>query len=208
MAFMGIAGTIVSFGFNLSGVRAISKHKNNKNAVNQIIGEITYARLVVAVVVFCVVILSSFFIDLLKENLTFTLLSFVGIVLTSILADFVFQSYEKMKSLTTRYILTKSLFIVGIFALVHSQESFWNMVGIAIASFVCCLLQFGLGRLIGRKHGEAVAQFFVVGGRDAFVARFVNQGVELAVGNFVERHKFVDVLAPVAARMEEPPPRS
>ena len=46
---------------------------------------------------------------------------------------------------------------VSVKALVHSEESTWNMVGIALASLVCCLVQFGLGRLIGRRHGEPVA---------------------------------------------------
>ena len=46
---------------------------------------------------------------------------------------------------------------VSVKALVHSEEGFWTMLGIAVASLICCVLQFGLGRLIGRKHGEPVA---------------------------------------------------
>lgn len=46
---------------------------------------------------------------------------------------------------------------VSVKALVHSQENVWNIVGIAIVSLVCCLLQFVCGRVIGRKYGEAVA---------------------------------------------------
>lgn len=46
---------------------------------------------------------------------------------------------------------------VTVKALVHSEASVWSIVGIAVASLVCCLLQFVCGRLIGRQHGEAVA---------------------------------------------------
>lgn len=46
---------------------------------------------------------------------------------------------------------------VSVKALVHSEEGFWTMLGIAVASLVCCVVQFVLGRLIGRKYGEPVA---------------------------------------------------
>lgn len=46
---------------------------------------------------------------------------------------------------------------VSVKALVHSHENVWSIVGIAVVSLVCCLLQFVCGRIIGRQHGEAVA---------------------------------------------------
>ena len=59
---------------------------------------------------------------------------------------------------------------VSVKALVHSEESVWNMVGIAVASFICCLLQFGLGRLIGRRHGEPVAGTQALGQKNTVFA--------------------------------------
>lgn len=38
---------------------------------------------------------------------------------------------------------------VSVKAIVHSEDSFWTLVGIAIVSLFCCLLQFYLGHKIG-----------------------------------------------------------
>lgn len=38
-------------------------------------------------------------------------------------------------------------------ALVHSEESLWNVGGIAIVTLLACLFQFGFGKWIGSRHG-------------------------------------------------------
>lgn len=82
-------------------------------------------------------------------------------------------------------------------ALVHSEESLWNMVGIAIASFLCCLLQFVLGRLIGRKHGEPVAGTQSLGQKNTVFAiwmgyTFLNPVTALAGGFYSLWHNLVN----------------
>lgn len=39
-------------------------------------------------------------------------------------------------------------------AMVHEQTHPWLQVGIAAVSFVCCMVQFGIGRRFGARHGE------------------------------------------------------
>ena len=86
---------------------------------------------------------------------------------------------------------------VSVKALVHSEESLWNMVGIAIASFLCCLLQFVLGRLIGRKHGEPVAGTQSLGQKNTVFAiwmgyTFLNPVTALAGGFYSLWHNLVN----------------
>lgn len=42
-------------------------------------------------------------------------------------------------------------------AIAHSNLSILVMAGIAVVSLVCCLVQFALGRYIGRSNGEVIA---------------------------------------------------
>lgn len=42
-------------------------------------------------------------------------------------------------------------------AIAHSSLPFVVMAGIATVSFVCCLLQFAIGRYVGRRNGEVIA---------------------------------------------------
>lgn len=86
---------------------------------------------------------------------------------------------------------------VSVKALVHSEESLWNMVGIAIASFLCCLLQFVLGRLIGLKHGEPVAGTQSLGQKNTVFAiwmgyTFLNPVTALAGGFYSLWHNLVN----------------
>lgn len=86
---------------------------------------------------------------------------------------------------------------VSVKAIVHSEESVWNLVGIAVASLVCCLVQFGLGRLIGRKHGEAVAGTQALGQKNTVFAiwmgyTFLNPVTALAGGFYSVWHNVVN----------------
>ncbi|MBR6196653.1 MAG: transporter [Bacteroidaceae bacterium] len=55
-------------------------------------------------------------------------------------------------------------------AIVHTEESIVSLVGIAIASLCCCLLQFILGRIIGVKYGETVAGTQTLGQKNTVFA--------------------------------------
>ena len=86
---------------------------------------------------------------------------------------------------------------VSVKALVHSEESLWIMVGIALASLFCCLLQFGLGRLIGRKHGEPVAGTQALGQKNTVFAiwmgyTFLDPVTALAGGFYSLWHNLVN----------------
>ena len=86
---------------------------------------------------------------------------------------------------------------VSVKALVHSEESVWTMVGIAVASFICCLLQFGIGRLIGRRHGEPVASTQALGQKNTVFAiwmgyTFLDPVTALAGGFYSIWHNVVN----------------
>ena len=55
-------------------------------------------------------------------------------------------------------------------AIVHTEESIVSLVGIAIASLCCCLIQFILGRIIGVKYGETVAGTQTLGQKNTVFA--------------------------------------
>ena len=140
LAFMGLAQVIVDYGFRLSGTTAVSRVREDKSAVSKIVGQITYARLIISLVVGCGIALIAPFIELLRENALFTFLSFLVVVLQALLPDYVFQSYEKMRTLTTRYLITKSLSVVGILLLIHNPD---DLMLIAAINIVCAALGYG-----------------------------------------------------------------
>lgn len=86
---------------------------------------------------------------------------------------------------------------VTVKVIVHSEESAWTMVGIAVVSLVCCLAQFVCGRLIGRKHGEAVAGTQALGQKNTVFAiwmgyTFMNPVTALGGGFYSVWHNLVN----------------
>lgn len=86
---------------------------------------------------------------------------------------------------------------VSVKAIAHSEESVWELVGIAGASLVCCVGQFVLGRMIGRRHGEAVAGTQGLGQKNTVFAiwmgyTFMNPVTALAGGFYSVWHNVVN----------------
>ncbi|NLV52531.1 MAG: transporter [Bacteroidales bacterium] len=86
---------------------------------------------------------------------------------------------------------------VSVRAIVHTNESVWHLIGIAIASLVCCLLQFGVGRVIGRRHGETIAATQSLGQKNTVFAiwmgyTFMNPVTALAGGFYSVWHNLVN----------------
>ena len=147
-AFFGIIGVIVNFGFNLSGTRMVSLVRHDLRKVSRIVGQITYAKLLVAVVLFFIVCFICRFVDILRDNFFFVMLFYVNVVLNSLMPDFVFQSYEKMKSLTTRYLLVKTISVIGILLLIRTPD---DLIIIPVIYIVCSFIGYRLTILSMRK---------------------------------------------------------
>lgn len=131
---MSILQIIVDYGFTLYGTKVVSKIRLNKAKVDEIVGQITYARLIVSLIVSLLLCFLCVFIEILQNNFYFTLLCFISVVFNALLPDFVFQSFEKMHSLTHRYLLVKCISLVCIFLFVHHPR---DLYVIAIINIVC-----------------------------------------------------------------------
>lgn len=82
-------------------------------------------------------------------------------------------------------------------AIVHSNEGFGSLVGIAIASLVSCLVQFYLGHLIGKRHGETVAGTQSLGQKNTIFAiwmgyTFMNPVTAMAGGFYSVWHNVIN----------------
>ena len=86
---------------------------------------------------------------------------------------------------------------VSVKALVHSSEPPITMLGIALVSLASCLLQFGCGRLIGRRHHEPVAGTQSLGQKNTVFAiwmgyTFLDPVTALAGGFYSVWHNLVN----------------
>lgn len=111
----------VEYGFNLSGTKDIAEHPSEIEC-SRIAGGITQARFVLSAVACCFIYVFSCFNNILCEHKTLVLLFCIAACARSFTLDFIFQGREKMKSITTRVILSKTIATIPVFFTVSSMK--------------------------------------------------------------------------------------
>lgn len=133
LSFMGVMQSIADFGFGLSGTKKVVELKGDTKALSRLVGAIETARLMLLVVLFAVTMLISQFIPIMAANLVYVAWAFLATAGKAILPDFLFQGYEKMGPLTTRYFASKGVQVVLTLFLVHEPS---DLVFVAIADVI------------------------------------------------------------------------
>lgn len=120
-SIMSYMQLLVDFGFILSGTKGIVRANGDKKKIGLVTGNAILGKLLLSVVSLVTLLIMSFFIPILKENVLFVLLSFVPIFLTIFLLDFLFRGVEKMQVITFRYLIMKSISTVLTFVVVKND---------------------------------------------------------------------------------------
>lgn len=108
-ATMVYAQLVVDFGFMLSGVKAITEAREDINKVGRITGNVILAKGMLSFVSLIVIFAATFFIEILRENLLYTVLAFIPIALSTFLLEFLFRGLELMHIIAVRYVVMKSI---------------------------------------------------------------------------------------------------
>lgn len=130
LSFMGVVQTIADFGFNLSGTKKVTEHRGDVEVLSRLVGAITVARIMLLAGLFVVVMLISRFIPIMAENPVYVAWAFFATAGRAVLPDFLFQGYEKMGPLTTRYFASKGVQVALTLLMVRGPE---DLVFVAVA---------------------------------------------------------------------------
>ncbi len=134
---------IVDFGFVLSATKDIVKIKDNKEELGLVVGDTMLARIVMGLVGFAILIVLIIILPILKNNIIYTVLSYVVVFETIFLMDFLFRGIERMHIITIRFVLMKIVSTFLTFILVKN-DSDMMLIPILdiISSFLAILLVF------------------------------------------------------------------
>lgn len=128
---------IIDFGFILSAVKDIAKADGDEKKIGRIAGNTFAAKLMLGIVAGIALTVMCCFIDVLKLNIPFVILSFVSIAMTAFLADFLFRGIEKMHYITIIYVVSKSVSALLTFVFVFDDSTIlWLPILDIIANFV------------------------------------------------------------------------
>jgi len=152
-AVMQYMQIVVDFGFTLSATKDIVTVRNNHKTVSEIIGSVLCAKLMLASGAFIILIICIVSMPILRENTLFTLLSFVTVLLTCFLFDFLFRGIEEMQVITIRYVLMRSISTILTFVFVADDA---DIIWIPILEIIGSLLAISLVLYEIKKRGYSI----------------------------------------------------
>lgn len=116
---------LIDFGFILSGTAICSKERNNKEKLQRVTSSIVYGKLLLSILGLIIVIILVFTMDLFKGKELFIICSYIPLMLTSFVPDYLFRGIEKMSIITFRTIVSKFVYTFLIFLLVKKPTSYY-----------------------------------------------------------------------------------
>lgn len=148
---------IVDFGFMFSGTKEIIECKNDKEKIGNISGKLLLARIFLCTASFSVLVILTTFLPILRSNIAYTLLSFIPVLLSVFLFDYVFRGLEKMYIITNRFVVMKGISTFLTVLLIKNDSQLLlipilDIIGSLFAVVLVCLQLKKMG--ITLKFGE------------------------------------------------------
>lgn len=128
LAFGTYFQVINEFGFDLSNVRRVVEHRNNKTEISKILSNIIQCKVVLLClsgVLYFIIVLS---VSYLHEYLLVYVLVFIRMCGIIISPYWLFRSMEDVKYVTRVSTVIKIICILPIFAIVHTPSDYWKVV--------------------------------------------------------------------------------
>ena len=114
-AIMQYMQLLLAFGFALSATKDIVNANLDKQKLGQILGDVQVAKLLLTGIGAVALAVMTFAIPIMRQNILFVILSYVNVVITEMLADFLFRGIDRMEVLTIRFVVSKLISTVCTF---------------------------------------------------------------------------------------------
>lgn len=114
----------VDYGFNYTGIRDISRNRDNIDKVNEIFSSILIIRFLFTFISGVILIVLIFTIQSLHEYKLVLFYSFLIIPGNVMLPEWFFQAQEKMKYVAIFNVISKLIFTLLIFLVIQNQEDY------------------------------------------------------------------------------------
>ena len=129
-AFVGYFTVLTDYGFNLSATRSISINRSDKDKVSKIFNSVLTVKLILFIVSIFIVIPIVFGFSKFSKDYEIYLISFLGVLGTTIFPVWFFQGVEKMSYISAISIFIKFLWVVAVFIFVKSYDDIIILVSL------------------------------------------------------------------------------
>lgn len=116
--------TISDWGFDFTATRDVAKNREDEQKVSEIFSNVLWARILLALISFVLLLLAILFIPLFRENKTIILVTFLLVPGYILFPSWFFQAMERMKYITILNIASKLLFTLLVFVFIKDKSDF------------------------------------------------------------------------------------
>src|SRR5690554_3724711 len=116
--------TVADWGFNYTATRDVAKNRDDKDKVSEIFSNVLWARCLLTIASFLLLILAIFIIPIFRENYAVILVTFLLVPGHIMFPDWFFQAMERMKYITILNLLSKLLFTIAVFVFIKNKSDF------------------------------------------------------------------------------------
>lgn len=140
-AVVGYLIILVGFGFHISATKEISIYREDKEKLSEIFSSVLIIKSGLLLLAFLILGCLIFIIPEANENKSLFFLSMWGCIYDLLFPIWYFQGIERMKYITYITLISRLIFLVLIFVLIHSSDDFLlipiiNGVGAIIAGSI------------------------------------------------------------------------
>ena len=129
--------TFTGFGFGYTAVRDIAKNRNDINEVSRIFSNVLFSKIILMIVSLIIFSICIYTIPFLYEKKIILWLTFLYIPGHILFPDWLFQALEKMKYITMMNVLSKLVFTLLVFVIIHEKSDYiYQPVLISLGFFV------------------------------------------------------------------------
>jgi len=121
-AVMQYMQLLLAFGFALSATKEIVGANLDKDKISRILGDVQVAKLLLTAMGGAALVVLTIYIPILRENILFVALSYLNVVITELLADFLFRGLDKMEVLTVRFVVSKIISTICTFLFIKADS--------------------------------------------------------------------------------------
>ena len=114
----------VDFGFLISATKECSINRDDKEKLGRIVGSIIQGKIILASIAFIVLIALILNNESFKDKSLFIVLSYIPIIISIFITDYLFRGLEIMSAITYRTIISKTIYMILIFTLIKKPSDY------------------------------------------------------------------------------------
>lgn len=116
--------TVADWGFNYTATRDVARNRDNLEKVSEIFSNVLWARMLLMLMSFILLMIAITIIPYFKENQTILLVTFLLVPGHILFPQWFFQAMEKMKFITIFNLVSKALFTGLVFIFIKEKSDF------------------------------------------------------------------------------------